>query len=243
MSSEKKEDKGKYFWEFFSMNKGAIITSVVITVLMIGLYFWNASILEAFSLIVAFPAFILSFFVIKAVTISRESLEAYHKRKMISESIHRQNLVTVKKIFDDELSEVCQLYRNNYLIFIRNKRNGTAVNLQMINTCKKEFNKIRDFYINTYDYVKDKLNETNVNIGELNNYADKYDGLNSNDFEVMKDFFLNKITPNDYFVEEDPNMDSKLQELEKVFGDQRNLFGNYLQICKYLDSCFEEGTV
>ncbi|SFG78014.1 hypothetical protein [Oribacterium sp. WCC10] len=245
MNLQKNEGIPKRLKDFWVMNWRVMLLVVGITIVMVVLYFINQSLVEAISNITALPAFIISFFVINAVTISRGNLEAYHKKKTLTESINRQRQQEVKKVFDDSLSQVRNNYQK-YKTYIRNKRNKTEISPSMVNQCQSEFNTLRDFYLQTFDYVKGQICDTDGNLGMLADYVDDNNDyvLRKEEFDFMKEFFEREIIPNEYFVVSEgqgsnTSEDAKLETLENVFGDQRDVFGKYLKICQSIQSSLE----
>ena len=244
-----KKLKLKGIKDFFAMNKTAIIVVLVLLAGMIYLNLTDKALAETVSNVVSVPSFIISFFVINAITISRGNLEAYHKKKLLDEDANKQRWEEVKLVFDDQLCDVKNLYKSHYLIYIRNKRNKTNILPANVNKCKNSFNKLRDFYLETYEYVRRIVDDTDSELGLLNEYVDdKNDiSLSMKDFELMQVFFEKTVVPKEYFVLDDVSeenaeeFEKKLETLEEVFGTPNSIFEKYLKICQSIRNKSEGG--
>ena len=246
-SNEEKRPFYEPLIDFYRMNKLAINFVIIALALMAFLCWINKCWAEIISTIVSLPAFVLSFFVIKAVTISRGNLEAYHKRMTLAEKMNKQEQEKVKKEFEENLSKIKNTYSSTFKLYIRNVKNKTSIAPPVINKCKQSFNDLRDFYLQTYKYVYKQLHDTDGNLGSLVDYIDdgKVDILTKSDFDTMRDFF-ERIVPDENFimvesVEGNAFNIPNFSQLDMVFGDDLDLFGKYLDSCMSIQHLLEGG--
>lgn len=223
--------------DFFVMNRIVIIINVIFIIIMTILFRLYKGLVEDISTILAVPSFLVTFFVINAVTITPNSLEAYHRRKTMDDAIAKQELEDIIKKFSNELLPITRKY-SQYKTYIRNQKNNHLVNKPLANTCSSGFFELRDFYLGTYKFVRKHMNGEDDKLGFLTKIMDNERILSVEEYDELYDFFLGKVNPEELFAESID--DEKIRMLENVFGDKKDLFANYLSTCRIIHDKYKE---
>lgn len=224
--------------KFLKKNKITILILLLVTgaISCFYIFFDNSrNLINSIASILAIPSLIVSFAVLKVIDIKPENLEAYHRRRQVSDNEKKANKKRAKVFFDAHLSEVNQLNRT-YKIFYNNIVNKIDNSKSSKNICCKGVSLLKDLFEETKDYIFVNFLVEMNDLGELQsiNYV-TLSIVESKDEELLK----NKLSRIEAVIKKDTYNESDIQLLEELFGSV-GLIERYIKTCYRVYEEFEE---
>ena len=219
---------GKKLKTYMLRNKSVLIffTGLIVVLSLLNIEFNNF--LENVSIILAIPSFLISFFVLNNLSVTKYDLEDFYKKRKLKDDFNNE-LKTEFINYNNENLNVIKNLIEEYKKYLNQVKASKECNTQLINKCKK-YTELVGFYQNTIAIVKseflDKI-ESNSYIDELDsqNYKDIY--INESEVEDLKNK-LEKL--NDEYFTNSPLGNSKKTDLEFLFDPVSGIFIKYYKI-------------
>ncbi|WP_186309489.1 hypothetical protein [Macrococcoides caseolyticum] len=215
---------------YFFRNKIVLLLFLLLILILTGINFWFNHILNDISVILAIPSFLISFFVLNSLNITKYDLEDFYTKRKLKDA-HHEEMKNEFVNYNNEHINVIKNSINDYEKYLRQIKASRKCNQQLINKCKNYLDLI-EFYKKTIKFIKsehlEKFKNTSF-IDELDKekYKDIY--INDNELEELN-HKLEKL--NDIYFTDNQLEESKKEDLIFLFDSENGLFKKYYNINK-----------